>query len=104
MNPSSEDPYKILGLSPDATEKQIKTGYRRLAKKFHPDKNPDNPEAERKFKQIQWAYEKLRKHKRPKAIRQGYDPQSSPFTDSADPFLNFFTAVRSHYPKKTKGK
>jgi DnaJ-class molecular chaperone len=104
MNPSNQDPYMILGVSPGATGKQIKKAYRRLAMKFHPDMNPDDPEVEKKFKQLQWAYEGLRKHKRSHVVPPGGDPQWHHFTDSEDPFLNFFTAVRSHYSKKKDGK
>jgi hypothetical protein len=104
MNPSNQDPYIILGLSSAATGKQIKNAYRRLAMRFHPDKNQDDPEAEKKFKEIQWAYETLRKHKRLQPVPPGDDPQWSHFADSADPFLNFFTAVRSHYLKKKMEK
>ncbi len=104
MNPSNQDPYIILGLSPGATGKQIKKAYRRLAMKFHPDRNPDNPEAEKKFKQIQRAYERLRKDKRPRAVPPSEDPQGSHFADSADPFLHFFTAVRSYCLKKKMEK
>lgn len=104
MNPSNQDPYIILGLSPGATGKQIKKAYRRLAMKFHPDKNQDDPEAEKKFKQIQRAYERLRKDKQHQAFAPSNDPQGSYFADSADPFLNFLTAVRSYYLKKRMGK
>jgi len=104
MNPYDQDPYMILGLSPGAKEKQIKKAYRRLAMKFHPDRNQDDPEADKKFKQIQWAYERLRKHNRPQAVPPGDNQQRSHFADSTDPFLNFFTAVRSHYLKKKGDK
>ena len=53
------DYYKILGLSKDATEKEIKAAYRKLARKYHPDLNPGDKEAELKFKQINEANEVL---------------------------------------------
>ena len=104
MNPSNQDFYMILGLPPGATGKQIKKAYRRLAMKFHPDRNPDDSEAAKKFNQIQWACENLRKHKRPQAVQPIDDPQRRHSEDSADPFLNSFTAVRSHYSKKKEKK
>jgi len=54
----AKDYYKILGLSPGATEKQIKSAYRKLALKYHPDRN-DSPDAEKKFQEITTAYEYL---------------------------------------------
>ncbi|MDD4150513.1 MAG: J domain-containing protein [Bacteroidales bacterium] len=53
------DYYKILGVSKSATEKEIKAAYRKLARKYHPDLNPDNKEAEKKFKEINEANEVL---------------------------------------------
>lgn len=53
------DYYKILGISKTASEKEIKAAYRKLARKFHPDLNPDNKEAEAKFKEINEANEVL---------------------------------------------
>ena len=53
------DYYKILGISKTATEKDIKTAYRKLARKYHPDLNPDNKVAENKFKEINEANEVL---------------------------------------------
>ena len=53
------DYYKVLGVPENAGEEQIKQSYRKLAKKYHPDLNPDNPEAEAKFKDIVEAYETL---------------------------------------------
>jgi curved DNA-binding protein len=53
------DYYKILGISKTATDKEIKTSYRKLARKYHPDLNPENKEAELKFKEINEANEVL---------------------------------------------
>ena len=53
------DYYEVLGLSKGADENSIKKAYRKLAKKYHPDTNPDNKEAEKKFKEITEAYSVL---------------------------------------------
>ena len=53
------DYYKVLGVEKTATEKEIKTAYRKLARKYHPDVNQDNKEAEQKFKEINEANEVL---------------------------------------------
>ena len=53
------DYYKILGIAKTATDKEIKKAYRKLARKYHPDLNPDNKEAEKKFKEINEANEVL---------------------------------------------
>jgi molecular chaperone DnaJ len=54
-----KDYYEILGLTKTATEDEIKKAYRQIAMKYHPDKNPDNSEAEEKFKEAAEAYEVL---------------------------------------------
>ncbi|KAI0012638.1 DnaJ-domain-containing protein [Xylariaceae sp. FL0662B] len=55
----AEDFYKILGIDRQATDKQIKTAYRQLSKKYHPDKNPGNDTAQDKFVEVSEAYEAL---------------------------------------------
>ena len=51
-----KDYYKTLGVHEHASAKEIKKAYRQLAQKWHPDRNPDNPEAESKFKEVAEAY------------------------------------------------
>jgi|TARA_B110000263_G_scaffold68491_1_gene59446 molecular chaperone DnaJ len=52
-------PYEVLGVSKDATDAEIKRNYRRLARQYHPDRNPNDVAAEDRFKSIQTAYEKI---------------------------------------------
>ena len=56
---AKRDYYEILGISKGADEKEIKQAFRKLAKQYHPDLNPDNKEAEAKFKEVNEAYEVL---------------------------------------------
>ena len=73
-----DDPYKVLGLSPNASDEEVKQAYRRLAKKYHPDRNPGDAEAAKKMQQINDAYDRI---KNPEKARQnggygGYSHQS----------------------------
>ncbi len=65
----SEDYYKQLGVSRDASQEEIQKSYRNLARKYHPDLNPDDKTAQQKFKDIQHAYDVLSEPEK----RQMYD-------------------------------
>ena len=54
-----KDYYEILGVDRSSSEKEIKSAYRKLAKKYHPDLNPDDTESESKFKEAAEAYDVL---------------------------------------------
>ncbi len=70
---SQRDYYEVLGVPRDAPEQDIKKAYRKLAVQFHPDRNPDNPEAEEKFKEAAEAYSVLSDaNKRAKYDRFGH--------------------------------
>ena len=56
---SKRDYYEVLGVSKNANEAELKKAYRKLARQYHPDVNPDNPEAEAKFKEVNEAFEVL---------------------------------------------
>ena len=53
---SKRDYYEVLQIKRDASQSEIKKSFRSLARKFHPDKNPNDPESELKFKEVQEAY------------------------------------------------
>lgn len=78
-----EDPYKVLGVSPDASDDEIKRAYRKLAKKYHPDVNPGDPVAAQKMQQVNAAYEQI---KNPEKARPNTGPQGSYGGYGYDPF------------------
>lgn len=97
---SQKDYYQILGVSESASADEIKKAYRKLAVKYHPDKNPTNPkEAEAKFKEISEAYYILSDDKRKAQydqMRRFGGAQSGNFAGAQgfnfDDFLNMFTS------------
>lgn len=79
----TDDPYKVLGLEPNASDEEVKRAYRRLAKQYHPDLHPNDPEAARKMQQINAAYEQIKDPDKARNTasqpgggysRQSYDP------------------------------
>ncbi len=101
----SLNPYKVLGLEEGATEKEIRAAFRRLAVRYHPDKNPDRRSwSEEKFRQIYAAYETLlaqlerqkRKSKTPRKRRQSTPSGDEPyFLSRNDPKSRCLTIL--HY-------
>lgn len=69
-----DDPYQVLGVSPNASDEEIKSAYRKLAKKYHPDLHPGDEEAAKKMQQINAAYEQI---KNPEKARTGPGSQGS---------------------------
>lgn len=78
-----KNPYIVLGVSLSATDGEIRSAFRNLAKQYHPDRNPDNPEAEEKFKEVSRAFDILGDSDRRKKYDRGeIDAEGKP----ADPF------------------
>ena len=76
---SKQDFYDVLGVSKEVDSNSLKSAYRRLAMKYHPDKNPDDSEAEKKFKEISEAYEVLSNPEKKAAYDQyGHDAFTGP--------------------------
>ena len=116
----SNDPYTILGVSKDASQADIKKAYRKLALKYHPDRNQDNEDAETKFKEISFAYEILSDSDKRKNYDMygtpegpaGHGFNSSDFHDGGSPFdiFDMFGDVfgqphrRAQSRRNTRGK
>lgn len=77
---AKKDYYEVLGVNRDASEDELKKAYRKLAMKWHPDRNPDNPKAEEHFKEAKEAYEVLTDAQKRAAYDQfghaGVDPSA----------------------------
>ncbi len=115
--PEARDYYELLGVSRDASQEEIKKAYRRLARENHPDANPDDPEAEARFKEISEAYRVLRDPQTRQQYDQfgragsaagpgGFDPNDfgfGGFGDFGDIFDTFFGGGRRRSSGPVRG-
>ncbi|SCW78966.1 DnaJ domain-containing protein [Rhizobium mongolense subsp. loessense] len=128
----NQNPYELLGVKPDADQKEIQSAFRKLAKKFHPDLNPGDKSAETRFKDISAAYELLSDEDKRARFDRGeidmtgaeqarrnyyrdYASASGPggpyhnnsgfadFGDADDPFASFFSRRRGGAQFRAKG-
>jgi len=100
---TKKDYYEVLGVNKDASEEDIKKSYRKLAMKYHPDRNPDNPKAEEQFKEAKEAYEMLSDDQKRAAydqyghagVEQGAGTGGFSHSDFGDIFGDIFGGARA---------
>ena len=93
-----DDPYRVLGLEPGASEEEVKKAYRQLAKKYHPDMNPGDAHAAQMMNDINAAYDQIKNPPRQTTTQHAYDPFAGWYqqnTSSASQSSEFQTA--RHY-------
>src|SRR4051794_9494702 len=78
---ATKDLYKVLGVGKEASQEEIRRAYRRLARKYHPDANREDPKAEERFKEVQHAYEVLSNPEK----RREYDEGPRAFFGAGSP-------------------
>lgn len=82
----TSDPYKVLGVSPNTSDDEIQKAYRRLVKKYHPDVNPGDENAEKKMREINAAYDQIRNIREGKASYGGQNgnPYGNPYGNAGN--------------------
>src|SRR6478735_14327 len=94
---AKKDYYEVLGVNRDASEDDLKKSYRKLAMKWHPDRNPDNPKAEENFKEAKEAYEVLTDAQKRAAYDQfghaGVDPSAGAGAGAGAGFGDAFSDI-----------
>ena len=101
-----DDPYKVLGVSPDASDEDIKRAYRRLAKQYHPDRNPGDEAAAKKMQQINAAYEQIKNPEKAQS-QSGYGQQGYGSYGSYGGYSSYgydpFGGYRQTYQRQSTG-
>lgn len=99
------NPYDVLGVSPNASDDDIAKAYKRLAKKYHPDLNPNDQEAAKKMGEINRAYDDVKAMRQRGESYETYKARTAggPQQPQGDPFDPFYAARQAYYSSYQSG-
>ncbi|MCD8051198.1 MAG: J domain-containing protein [Clostridiales bacterium] len=89
-----DDPYKVLGVTPDTPPDEIKKAYRKLAKQYHPDLHPNDPECAKKMNEINAAYDQINNPQKYQRQQPNYNSGGSAYSDP-------FRSYQQQYQRRT---
>lgn len=91
-----DDPYRVLGLEPGASDDEVKRAYRQLAKKYHPDMNPDDEYAARMMNDINAAYDQIKNPPKPNAHDDWHQTYSGGYSGSTSAMHTAMFYIQMH--------
>ena len=95
----AKNPYTVLGVSETATDEEIRAAYRRLAKQYHPDLNPNNPEATRRMNDVNVAYDQIKTAEKRAQYRaeQSHAAYTNQSSYTHNPFETYYKTGNGYY-------